>query len=502
MFFLTRDFFYFLHYLYFVNLKAFWWMMKSWKVFVFVFLAFLFTGNVFAFTHLEREQGHFLISDSLENNFIHFRVTAYDSVSVTSLKGEKTHIDNEFVGRLRYNGQLGENFAFNGLIQVANDKTNRDIPPHFYDPYDGFPYNRQSGTNRTWDIFRLSLQYDLPFVSFLAGIDYLQVGVAKRNHVILRGDESRFRPWQDSSFRLQIPAPTPYFGYEFKVGPLSYSQYAAKLYHEKDLGKYMHMHRLEIALPADIRFGLSEVILYGSTVEPQGSNPNLDGDSTGREFEWSYVIPFIPYAFEEHYHGDRDNNALAFDLSVKTLRNWEFYGEMLWDDMKSPTDMFDESWWGNKWAASLGLETKQKIWDFYLTWNLEYTRIEPWVYTHHKGRGYNYTSYGEGLGSDLGPNSDELYSSLLLEWKILALKLHASRVAKDSAFGSSFADIHTPTSPIDKKFLNEETTKKYLELGFEFSVFPTSFLWLRAAGMLYRDDYEGYRLECSGGLSW
>lgn len=477
-------------------------MINSLKTFLILWIVFLFTGNAFALVHPEREQGHFRIADSSGLSFIAFRVTAYDSVSVTSFENADTHVDNEFVGRLRYLGKLGSDFTFNGLIQVANDKTNRDIPPHFYDPYDGFPYNRQSGSNRTWDIFRLSMKYDLPFVSLMAGIDYLQVGVAKRNHVILRGDESRFRPWQDSSFRLQIPAPTPYFGYEFKVGPLSYSQYAAKLYHEKDLGKYMHTHRLEFDLPFDIQFGLSEVILYGSTTEPAGSNLNHDGDSTGREFEWSYVIPFIPYAFEEHFHGDKDNNALAFDLSVKTLRNWEFYGELLWDDMKSPTDMFDDSWWGNKWAASVGVETKQKLGDFSLTWNFEYTRIEPWVYTHHKGSGYNYTSYGESLGSDFGPNASEIYSSLLLEWKILALKLHASSVAKDSAFGSSFFDIHMPDSPIDKEFLNDLTTKKYLEVGFELSVFPTSFLWARMAGMLYREDYEGYRLEGSAGLSW
>ena len=71
-----------------------------------------------------------------------------------------------------------------------------------------------------------------------------------------------------------------------------------------------------------------------------------------------------------------------------------------------------------------------------------------------------------------------------------------------SAFGSSFFDIHMPDSPIDKEFLNDLTTKKYLELGFELSVFPTSFLWARMAAMLYRKDYEGYRLEASAGLSW
>ena len=139
-------------------------MINSLKTFLILWIVFLFTGNAFALVHPEREQGHFRIADSSGSNFIHFRVTAYDSVSVTSFENADTHVDNEFVGRLRYLGKLGSDFTFNGLIQVANDKTNRDIPPHFYDPYDGFPYNRQSGSNRTWDIFRLSMKYDLPFV--------------------------------------------------------------------------------------------------------------------------------------------------------------------------------------------------------------------------------------------------------------------------------------------------------------------------------------------------
>ena len=83
--------------------------------FWFVFLLFCF-GNGFA--HLEREQGHFRIADSSGLSFIAFRVTAYDSVSVTSFENADTHVDNEFVGRLRYLGKLGSDFTFNGLIQV------------------------------------------------------------------------------------------------------------------------------------------------------------------------------------------------------------------------------------------------------------------------------------------------------------------------------------------------------------------------------------------------
>ncbi len=474
--------------------------------FVFIVLAIAISSFAGILQNPERAPGHTQVADSTGDYVLKFRGTLYDSVSATRLDGPHSdnhkHIDNEAVARLSYEGKLTDKFHFKGLVQISNDKTNRDIPENFYDPYDGFPYNKQSDNNRTWDIFRLSMDYNVGFAKLVGGIDYVSLGVARHNKVILRGDEYQFRPWQDSSYRLQIPAPTPYFGYEFKVGPLTYQQYAMKLYHEKNLGKYMHAHRLGASLPFDIELGVSELVMYGSTVEPAGSNPNVDGDSTGRDFEWSYVIPFIPYVFEEHFHGDKDNNALAFDLSVKTIRHWDFYGEMLWDDMKSPTKMFDDSWWGNKWAATIGVENEQKIGPVALNWNIEYTRVEPWVYTHHKGAGYVYSSYGQSLGSDLGPNSQEIYTAIEAAYKGIDLKLYVSSVAKDTSFSSNLYDMHTQFDATDKKFLAKSSTYRYRELGAELNIFPTEWMWLRGAGALYIGDYEGYRLEASGGLTW
>ena len=478
--------------------------MKFIVLFLYFFVSFLFAAPPEA---LENSLFQIEVSDSSKNSFLKLKGVLYDSLTVTKIKGRNAnnvrHIDNEAIVSLQFLGALTDKFHFQGDVRVANDKTNRDfIYPHSYEPYEGYPYNKQSNSTRTWDDFRLSLDYKLPFVKLYAGIDYLQIGTAKRNNVILRGDKNIYRPWQDSSYLLNRPAPTPYFGYEFKIGPLTYSQYVAKLYHRKNLNKYMHTHRLEAKLPWNITLGLSEIVLYGTTVENDSLNINPDADSTGRTFEWSYVIPFIPYAFEEHFHGDKDNNALALDFRVKTLRHFEFYGEFYIDDMKSPTDIFDDSWWGNKWAATLGVETNHNIRDFLFTWNLEYTRIEPWVYTHHKGAGYTYTNYAQSLGSDLGPNAKEIYASLSVFWKIFDLKLFVSNVFKDTAFSSDIFDIHTPLDRTDKTYLKDATTFQYLETGFELTVFPADWFYMHVFISEYFADYKGYRLGASGGIAF
>lgn len=454
---------------------------------------------------------HFTFTDSARHHEVNIGAQLVDSLAITNLTTAPTHYDNSASVRLFLSGHFTERFLFNASVKVSTDHTNKEIYDNFYNPSEGIPYNKQSDNKRTWDIFTASASYDLDAVRLLAGFDYLSMGPARRNHVILRGEQSNYRPWQDSTSRIYEPAPTPYFGYQFELGPIVYSQYAMKLFEKKNFGKYMHVHRLDLSLPKNITLGLSETALYGSTTEDY-PNPNEDADSTGREFEWAYVIPFIPYVFQEHLQGDQDNISLAFDLSVKTIPNWEFYGELLWDDMKSPTSMFDDGWWGNKWATSVGVARDNlKLGSTLWSWYLEYTRVEPWVYTHHKGGGYTYRSYSQSLGTDLGPNSQEVYSEVSGQYKVESgfLKdamfkgtLHASAVAKDSAFGSNITDIHTPESATDKKFLNDKTTMHYVELGGKIEIKPWDWMTFRAGYDRYFGDYEGFRAMVGGSVQY
>lgn len=468
-------------------------------------LAFLATTSIAA------ANSHITFADSARHHEVNIGAQLVDSLAITNLTNAPTHYDNSASVRLFLNGHFTERFLFNASVKVSTDHTNKEIYDNFYNPSEGIPYNKQSDNKRTWDIFTASASYDLDAVKLLAGFDYLSMGPARRNHVILRGEQSNYRPWQDSTSRIYEPAPTPYFGYQFELGPIVYTQYAMKLFEKKNFGKYMHVHRLDLSLPKNITLGLSETALYGSTTE-EFPNPNEDADSTGRDFEWAYAIPFIPYVFQEHLQGDQDNISLAFDLSVKTIPNWEFYGELLWDDMKSPTSMFDDSWWGNKWATSVGVARDNlKLGSILWNWYLEYTRVEPWVYTHHKGGGYTYRSYSQSLGTDLGPNSQEVYSEVSGQYKVESgfLKdaifkgtIHASAVAKDTAFGGNITDMHTPESATDKKFLNDNTTLHYVELGGKIEIKPWNWMTFRAGYDRYFGDYEGFRAMVGGSFQY
>ena len=468
-------------------------------------LAFCVSGQALAATANDGTPTttHIAFQDSAKKHVVNIRGQLVDSVAITNFTTAPTHYDNAMSVRLFLDGHFTQAFRFDARVNVNTDYTNREIADHFYNPNEGIPYNKQSDNKRTWDLFAAKATYDLQALSLLAGFDYIEFGPARYNHVILRGERSFYRPWQDSSSRITNPAPTPYFGYRFSIGPIDYTQYATKLFEAKNKGKYLHAHRLDLNLPKNITLGLSETSLYGSTVEPAHTNPNLDADSTDRDFEWAYVLPFIPYVFQEHIQGDQDNISLAFDLSVRTLPHWEFYGELLWDDMKSPTSMFDDSWWGNKWAASVGI-ARDSLYAGPVRFDMfaEYTRIEPWVYTHHKGGGYTYANYAQSLGSDLGPNSQEVHTELSATYKFIKATLFASQVAKDTAFGSHVSDIHGPEDATDKKFLDDASTLNYTELGARLSLSPWHWMDFRAGYARYFGDYEGYRAYATGTLQW
>ncbi len=154
--------------------------------------------------------------------------------------------------------------------------------------------------------------------------------------------------------------------------------------------KWISAHRLEFSLSRGIDIGVSEVVIYGE-----------------RGMEMAYLNPLIPYLIAEHTLGNRDNVGMGLDIDVNRVRNLKLYGELFIDDLFAPWELFSD-YWGNKLAFTLGgtwvdpLDLK----DTEVHW--EYTRIEPYVYTHQDSVNA-YEHYDVGLGHFLQPNSDGIF---------------------------------------------------------------------------------------------
>jgi hypothetical protein len=152
--------------------------------------------------------------------------------------------------------------------------------------------------------------------------------------------------------------------------------------------KFLSAHRLEWKALESLTLGISEVIISGN-----------------RPIEPGYLFPVLPLRWMEHYYGDHDNALVSFDFAYHPFRNLRFYGELAIDD-----ESFTQSWtknYVNKWAISGGLHNTDFLTIDGLSFNFEYTRVEPYVYSH-KFIINRYMNLDYFLSIPAGPDSETI----------------------------------------------------------------------------------------------
>jgi hypothetical protein len=229
-------------------------------------------------------------------------------------------------------------------------------------------------------------QIDLKYFYLLLGRDHLRWGPGEKDVLLLTD---------------QIP-PFDMLKLEGKLGSFKFVYFTTVLDQvkvrsggesdESSFGffarRYLSGHRINLKLRFGLEMGISEVVLYGG----QNRNP-----------EPYYLNPLLPY-YGEQYNQDLDDNLLwSFDLALTWFKNKEFYAEILVDDFQYDFKSEPQQTGfqiGFNYAQIFGLERSFA--------NLEYTKINNWVYGHNKLWNV-YTYHGFGMGSILGPDADRFF---------------------------------------------------------------------------------------------
>jgi hypothetical protein len=163
-------------------------------------------------------------------------------------------------------------------------------------------------------------------------------------------------------------------------------------YRAVDRLKYMAAHMIEVTPVRGVDFSLGESVVYSDR------GPLL-----------IYMIPVMFFKSGEHYNGDKDNVQWFANLDLNLIRNVNVYGSLFIDELNID-DLFDPEKQRNQLGYTLGFQ----IYDLPFR-NLEilaeYTRLNPWVYTH-KQPATTFTSNGYVLGNWMGQNADNLYCEL------------------------------------------------------------------------------------------
>lgn len=153
--------------------------------------------------------------------------------------------------------------------------------------------------------------------------------------------------------------------------------------------RYVALHRLAVHPIPALSFAFTEMIVYAN-----------------RSPELTYLIPVNPFKTAEHSEYDQDNPLFALEMTARPLRGVEMHGTILVDDAN--LGLIGRNSYSNKFAFQAGIGVSRGD----ALGFVEYTRVDPFVYTHRffrQGEYYNaFTHYGFGLGHPIGPNADQL----------------------------------------------------------------------------------------------
>ncbi|MFH2054887.1 MAG: capsule assembly Wzi family protein, partial [bacterium] len=157
------------------------------------------------------------------------------------------------------------------------------------------------------------------------------------------------------------------------------------------LNRYLSAHRLTFRKAGLFELGLSEVALYGGP---------------GRQLEWYYLNPFLPYYWEQWNQRTEDNIMMGADFVVYWPKRARLFGELLIDDFQ--VDFESEP---HQVGYKLGIDALEPFGLSRLFTKLTYTRINPTVYGQILAQNL-YLHEGEPLGY-FGGNDQDRWLGLL-----------------------------------------------------------------------------------------
>ena len=175
----------------------------------------------------------------------------------------------------------------------------------------------------------------------------------------------------------------------------SYQTHSSSLsdyYRPVDRLKYMAAHIVEFTPVRGVDISLGESVIYSDR------GPLL-----------IYLIPIMFFKSAEHYNQDKDNIQWFGNVDLNLIPNTNLYFSLFIDELNLD-DILDPLKERNQLGLTVGVQTYDlpvKNLEFLA----EYTRINPWAYTH-KYTAANFTNNGYVLGHWIGQNADNLYLDL------------------------------------------------------------------------------------------
>jgi hypothetical protein len=167
--------------------------------------------------------------------------------------------------------------------------------------------------------------------------------------------------------------------------------------------KYMAMHHLSINVTKNVNIGVFESVMFRRE----------------NTFELQYLNPIIFYRSIEQALGSPDNAFIGFDFKVNIPKHVQIYSQFLLDEFNFKKEFstpgkskiyslfHPRKWWGNKFAAQLGIKYIDAFGIDHLDLQFEANIARPYTYSHYDTI-TSWTHYNQPLAHPLGANFKEI----------------------------------------------------------------------------------------------
>jgi hypothetical protein len=320
-------------------------------------------------------------------------VDVLGNVSYRTSTGDSLKQNSIVLGDIgfRLRGTLFNSLGYYILATNGQKLSGKNKDVNFASATDPFLKSSYNFTHlyKNFDLFRGYLRYQTKenWLALTVGREALYQGTGYIDKLFLSGNTE---PYDFIKLDLNYKA----FKYSFTYGALKGDSLGVDI-----RWKTIATHRLDILFSRYFKMGFSETII--------GSN---------NPFEVTYLNPMSFLISADYSRGqisiDQNNALMGLDIEINPIDNLAIQGTFIIDDInlstlgKSGTEGND-----NKFAYQAGLLWTNAFTLPNLTFSLEYTRLDPFVYSHRSNKN-QYTNYGLSLGHALQPNSDEVAANL------------------------------------------------------------------------------------------
>jgi len=297
-------------------------------------------------------------------------------------------------------GYLTDKIGFSFYFRDNDESGDKIDRAKRFTPQTGGVVNKSSNNSIQYSEVHANISTDWSWGEVTIGKDFLNWGYGESGLLVL-SDKAPSFPF----IRLDLH-PTKWLRFNYIHAWLSsdvidsvasYPTYRAGVTRDVFRNKYLASHTLTLTPLKGLDVSLGESIVYSD------------------KLEISYLMPIMFFRLADHYLSNGNNDAGSnsqFFLGVSSrnhIKNTHLYGTWFIDEF-TLSGVFDSQKRRNQFGFTLGASVTDLPIDN-MTLTAEYTRINPFVYSHYiPTQTYESSSYL--MGHWMGYNADLIYGSL------------------------------------------------------------------------------------------